>query len=294
MTKAYAALAVICIVWGTTYTAIKFCVHDFPPFLMVGIRQTFAGLLLLGLALASGKTKGLTQPYVLRQALTGLVTITGGNGFITWGMQFVSSGLSAVIGALTPVLVVLISLFWKGSDRINRPTLLGVLLGFAGLGLIFSNGWADFLKPEYKWGIAACFASCFTWSLGTVMAKRFNQPGVSPFLNAGLQITAGGLGGFVMSALFDTSHQIHHTTQGWLGLLYLALVGSALAFSLYLYALQHLSAAVTSLYTYINPLVAVFLGWLYLSESITFATLVGMLITLGGVWLVNKGQQIAG
>lgn len=292
MTKAYAALAVICIVWGTTYTAIKFCVHDFPPFLMVGIRQTFAGLLLLGLALASGKTKGLTQPYVLRQALTGLVTITGGNGFITWGMQFVSSGLSAVIGALTPVLVVLISLFWKGTDRINWPTLAGVLLGFMGLGLIFSNGWADFLKPEYKWGIAACFASCFTWSLGTVMAKRFNQPGVSPFLNAGLQITAGGLGGFAMSALFDTSHQIHHTTQGWLGLLYLALVGSALAFSLYLYALQHLSAAVTSLYTYINPLVAVFLGWLYLNESITFATLVGMLITLGGVWLVNKGQQI--
>ena len=292
MTKAYAALAVICIVWGTTYTAIKFCVRDFPPYLMVGIRQTLAGLLLLGLALASGKMKGLTTPYVLRQALTGLVTITGGNGFITWGMQFVSSGLSAVIGALTPVLVVLISLFWKGSERVNRPTVAGVLLGFTGLGLIFSDGWADFLKPEYKWGIAACFASCFTWSLGTVMAKRFNEPGVSPFLNAGLQITAGGLGGFAMSGLFDTSHHIHHTPEGWLGLLYLALIGSALAFSLYLYALQHLSAAVTSLYTYINPLVAIFLGWMYLSESITLGTLVGMLITLGGVWMVNKGQQL--
>lgn len=293
MKKAYAALAVICIVWGTTYTAIKFCVRDFPPYLMVGIRQTLAGLVLLSLALLSGKTRGLTRPYVLRQVLTGVITITGGNGFITWGMQYVSSGLSAVIGALTPVLVVLISLFWKGSERINWPTMFGVLLGFAGLGLIFSNGWADLLKPEYRWGVAACFASCFTWSLGTVMAKRYNAPGTSPFLNAGLQITSGGLGGFAMSALFDHSHQIHHTPEAWMGILYLALVGSALAFTLYFYALQRLSAAVTSLYTYINPMVAVFLGWFFLHESVNVAALVGMLITLGGVWMVNKGQQVA-
>ncbi|MBK7937106.1 MAG: DMT family transporter [Lewinellaceae bacterium] len=197
MTRAYLALAAICIIWGTTYTVIKLAVRDFPPYLLVGIRQTLAGLLLLGLALAGGHKKVPGRRYVLRQGLTGLATITGGNGFITWGMQYVSSGLAAIIGSLTPVLVVFINLSWRGSEKINSRIVTGVLIGFAGLGLIFNDGWQDFIKPEYRLGIAGCFASCFTWSLGTVMSKRWNSPEVPPLLNAGMQITAGGLGGLV-------------------------------------------------------------------------------------------------
>ncbi len=311
MSRAYLALAAICIIWGTTYTAIKFAVRDFPPFMLVGIRQTAAGALLLGLALYSGRivfpgrtpagtmldaplsddTNPLTQKYVLRQMLTGLATITGGNGFITWGMQYVSSGVAAIIGSLTPVMVVLISLLWKSSERITTRMVAGVLLGFGGLGLIFGEGWQDFLKPEYRWGIAGCFASCCTWSLGTVMAKRWNSPKVSPLLNAGLQITAGGLGGLVLSLLFDKSHVIHHTVESWLSMIYLITIGSALAFTLYMYALKHLSATVSSLYTYINPLVAILLGWAVLGESLTLGTIAGMCVTITGVWLVNMGQR---
>ncbi len=311
MTRAYLALAAICIIWGTTYTAIKFAVRDFPPFMLVGIRQTAAGLLLLGLAFASGRVffprknignqvldapvaedeSPLTQKYVFRQMLTGLATITGGNGFITWGMQYVSSGLAAIIGSLTPVVILLISLFWKGAERVNALAVTGVLLGFGGLGLIFHEGWQDFLKPEYRWGIAGCFASCVTWSLGTVMAKQWNSPRVSPLLNAGLQITAGGLGGFVLSILFDKSHVIHHTAESWLSVLYLITIGSALAFTLYMYALRHLSATVSSLYTYINPVVAILLGWALLGESLTVPILVGMTVTIAGVWLVNRGAR---
>lgn len=109
-------------------------------------------------------------------------------------------------------------------------------------------------------------------------------------LNAGLQITAGGLGGFVLSALLDTSHTIHHSTIGWLSVAYLILVGSALAFTLYMYVLKHLSATVSSLYTYINPTVAILLGWLFLGERLTSWELLGMTITIAGVWLVNTGQ----
>lgn len=311
-TRAYLALVAICIIWGTTYTAIKFAVRDFPPFLMVGIRQTSAGLLLLGLALYSGRivlaprspafealdasaperaANLLTQKYVLRQALTGLATITGGNGFITWGMQYVSSGVAAIIGSLTPVMVLLISLFWKNSERITGSMVAGVLLGFGGLGLIFSDGWQDFMKPEYRWGIAGCFASCCTWSLGTVMAKRWNSPQVSPLLNAGLQITTGGLGGMVLSLLFDKSYVIHHTVESWFAMIYLITIGSALAFTLYMYALRHLSATVSSLYTYINPLVAILLGWLLLGESLTAGIVAGMVVTITGVWLVNRGAN---
>lgn len=309
-TQAFLALAAICIIWGTTYTAIKFAIRDFPPYLLVGIRQLAAGLLLLAWAVAAGRVRtaavppallaegmpagsALTRTYLLRQALTGLCTIAGGNGFITWGMQHVSSGLAAVIGSLTPVVVVLINIGWKGSERINLPILGGVLLGFGGLGLVFHHGWADFLQPEYRWGIAACFGSCLTWSLGTVMAKRWNDPRVSPVLNAGLQITAGGLAGFVLSLLFDHTYAIRHTWEGWGAVVYLALIGSALAFSLYMFALQHLSATVSSLYTYINPMVAILLGWLFLGEHLSPWEIAGMGITIGGVWLVNRGYQTA-
>jgi drug/metabolite transporter (DMT)-like permease len=290
-TRAYLALAAICIIWGTTYTAIKFAVRDFPPYLLVGIRQTSAGVLLLGLALAGGKLIWPGRQYVMRQTLTGLATITGGNGFITWGMQYVSSGLAAIIGSLTPVMVVLISLAWRSPERINARMITGVLMGFGGLGIIFNDGWQDFLKPEYRWGIAGCFASCFTWSLGTVMAKRWNSPNVPPLLNAGLQITAGGLGGFILSFLFDKSHTIHHTMESWLSVLYLIVIGSALAFTLYMYALKHLSATVSSLYSYINPLVAILLGWALLGESLTLGTIAGMSVTITGVWLVNRGAK---
>ncbi len=311
LVRAYLALAAICVIWGTTYTAIKFAIRDFPPYLLVGIRQTAAGLLLLAWALAAGRVRmaavppgmlesgeqqggsALSRRYVGLQVLTGLCTITGGNGFITWGMQHVSSGLAAVIGSLTPVVVVLINLGWKGAERINALTIGGVLLGFGGLGLIFHHGWADFLQPDFRMGILACFGSCLTWSLGTVMAKRWNDRRVSPILNAGLQITAGGLGGFVLSLLFDRSHTIVHTPEGWAAVVYLALIGSALAFSLYMFALQHLSATVSSMYTYINPMVAILLGWMFLGEQLSVYEIAGMCITLGGVWLVNRGYQVA-
>jgi drug/metabolite transporter (DMT)-like permease len=289
--RAYLSLALICIIWGTTYTAIKYAVMDFPPFLLVGIRQTAAGLLLLTLAFFSGKIHMPDRRYIGLQALTGIATITGGNGFVTWGMQYVSSGLAAIIGSLTPVLVVLLSLAWHGKERIHGRMIMGVLLGFVGLALIFREGWQDFIRPEYRWGIAGCFASVFTWSLGTVMAKQWNSPGVSPLLNAGLQITSGGLGGFIMSFFFDTSHTIHHSTQGWMAVVYLATIGSALAFTLYMFVLKHLSATISSLYTYINPVVAILLGWALLGEALTPWEVVGMALTILGVWIVNSKRS---
>ena len=289
--RAYLALALICIIWGTTYTAIKYAILDFPPFLLVGIRQTAAGLLLLILAFGSGKIQMPERRYISRQALTGLATITGGNGFVTWGMQYVSSGLAAIIGSLTPVLVVLLSLAWNGKERINGRLVMGVLLGFTGLALIFREGWQDFVQPEYRLGIAGCFASVFTWSLGTVMSKQWNAPGVPPMLNAGIQITSGGLGGFLMSYFFDTSHEIHHTTQGWLSVAYLIVIGSALAFTLYMFVLKHLSATVSSLYSYINPVVAILLGWALLGEALTPWEVAGMAATILGVWIVNSKRE---
>ncbi len=289
---AYLSLGAICIIWGTTYTGIKLAIRDFPPFLLVGLRQVLGGLVLLALAWAMGRFQVPGWAYAGRQMLMGLLTITGGNGLITWGMQSVSSGLSSVIGSLTPVVVVLINLMWRGGEPVSLRVVAGVLIGFLGLGVVFQDGWQDFLDPRYRWGIAAAFGSCFTWSLGTVMAKRYNAPGVSPVLNAGLQVLFGGLFAFPLHFIFDPVQPVRHTTEGWAALLYLAIFGSAVAFSLYMFALQHLSAAVSSLYTYINPVVAITMGWLFLDERLSPAAMTGMAITIFGVWLVNSGIRV--
>jgi drug/metabolite transporter (DMT)-like permease len=293
-TRAYLCLAAICVLWSTTYLAIKVCLVSFPPFLMVGLRQVAGGLLLLAFAYAQGAFRIPNVSYVGRQFLMGIILITGGNGCITWGMQYVPSGLSAVIGALTPVFVLLLNLLWQHrEERINLQMILGVLMGFSGLGIIFSHGWQYFLEPAYRWGIVACFGSCFTWSLGTVMAKRWNPKEVSPLMNAGMQITAGGIGGFVLSLLFDPNWTIQHSVEAWGYLIYLAVFGSAVAFALYMYALKHLSATISSLYTYINPIGAILLGWLFLKEEMTIWIALGMSATLTGVWLVNAGARTA-
>ncbi len=293
---AYLALGLICIIWGTTYTAIKVALPYFPPYLLVGIRQTGAGILILLMAWLSGGLHAalpfLSRRYLIMQGIAGVVMITGGNGFVTFGMQYVSSGLAAVIGSLTPVLVLLINMaLHRRGERTSRFTIAGVVLGFMGLGFIFHHGWADFVNPDYRLGILGCFGACFTWSLGTVISKRNNHPDIKPIVNAGLQILAGGLGGFVMSLLFDHDWSIQDNWKGWGAAIYLMAIGSALAFSLYMYVLSKMSAAAASVYTYINPAVAVFMGWLLLNEPLSIYQAIGTCITLGGIWLVNKGEQ---
>jgi drug/metabolite transporter (DMT)-like permease len=290
-TKAYLGLAAICIIWGTTYTAIKFGIRDFPPYLMVGIRQSFAGTLLLIWAYFVGNIGKPSAKYILVQSIAGVCMITGGNGFITWGMQYVSSGLSSVISSITPVLIVVLTLLMKGTEKINRLIIIGVLLGFSGLGLIFREGWSDFTNPIYQWGIFACFSGCVAWAYGTVLSKKFNDNGISLIFTSGLQLLAGGVMAFILSIFFDKNHTLPQNWQPWAAVMYLALVGSALAFSIYLYVLKNLSATVSSLYTYINPIVAIALGVLFLNEKFTWSEAIGMSITLLGVYLVNLGNQ---
>jgi drug/metabolite transporter (DMT)-like permease len=291
---AYLSLAAICIIWGTTYPAIKIAVTEFSPFLLAGIRQAMAGLLLLAGARIFKLWKPVSRAYLIRQAITGGFMIAGGNGFITWGLQYVSSGLSAVIGSLTPLVVALLSLIWQRSDeRFHWLTGLGVIVGFGGLSLIFHEGWSDLTNPDYRLGIAGCFASCFTWSLGTVMAKHYNDVHASPVMTSGIQVTSGGIMLLAISLFLEPYPHLGTSLIAWLSLLYLILIGSALAFSLYTFTLKHLNATVSSLYTYINPIVAILLGWFFLHERVTMIELVGMLITLVGVYLANRGSALA-
>ena len=266
-------------------------VMDFPPFLFAGIRQFTAGVLLSGFLIFIKKIEFPSYPNLARQALAGLLMITLGNGLVTWAEVYVPSGVAAIICSFMPVWMVLINLTINRSELPNALIVVGVLTGLGGIVLVFSEHLADFVNMQYQLGIILIFLSSLGWALGSVMIKRAGQK-TNPFLNAGLQMFFGGLWCFVLSLIFDDLNHVHLTTTTFFSIGYLSLVGSITAFMLYTYALTKLPITIASLYAYINPLVAVVLGWVVLDEKLNFKIAIAIVVTVIGIYLVNKGYQL--
>jgi drug/metabolite transporter (DMT)-like permease len=293
-TKAYIALSIVCIFWGTTYLALRIGVKDFPPFLFSGIRQFGAGVLLLIAMFFMGKLEKLTLGDILKQALPGFLLITLGNGIIGWAELYIPSGLAALIVSVMPVYLVILGFFSKKKDKsLNAKTIAGFVLGCAGIVLIFRDNLTDLGKPEYLLGVLGSFAACFFWAVGSIYIKG-NTFRTSQYSNAAIQFTTGGLGCFLFSLLFDDYSRIDAITSDSLwALLYLTLVGSLLAYMSYLYAIRHLPMVVVSTYAYVNPVIAILLGVAVLQERITWITVLALCVTLYGVWLINIGNRPA-
>lgn len=266
-------------------------VVDFPPFLFAGIRQTIAGILLSGFLMVIKKIELPSASNMARQAFAGFLMIAMGNGLVTWAEVYVPSGVAAIICSFMPVWVVLINLTINRSELPNALIVIGVLTGLGGIVLVFSEHIADFVNPNYQLGIFFIFLSSLGWALGSVMVKRAGQK-TNPYLNAGLQMFFGGLWCFIFSFLFDDLTQIRFTNTTVFAIGYLSLVGSITAFMLYTYALTKLPITIASLYAYINPLVAVLLGWLILDEKLNFKIAIAIVVTVVGIYLVNRGYQL--
>jgi len=293
-TKAYIALAIVCIFWGTTYLALRVGVAHFPPFLFSAIRQVGAGVLLfIGMALFK-KLEKLSLKDILRQALPGILLITFGNGIIGWAEMYIPSGLAALIVCIMPIYIVIINLVsGKEQKRFNFKTIAGFALGCVGIVLIFKDNLTDLGKPEYLWGVLASFAACFFWAIGSIYMKS-NTFTTSAYSNAAIQFTSGGIGCLVFSLLFDDYSALSSVTSESLwALLYLTLIGSLLAYMSYLYAIKHLPIVVVSTYAYVNPVIAILLGVAILNEKITWITVLALVTTLYGVYLINTGYRSA-
>lgn len=287
--KAYLALATICLIWGTTYLALRIGVESFPPFLLSGIRQSTAGLILVGYFLLNGSRLPPWKELKFH-VLAGFLMVFLGNGIVAWGEKFVPSGIAAVICSFMPVWVILITTL-GGHEKPRALTILGVLLGFTGIAGIFSEHLADFANPDYAAGIAIIFAASFCWALGTLVHKKKNA-GVNPVFSAGLQMTSGGVLMLLSSPVLDDfSHFSPQPSSLW-ALLYLTLFGSIVAYSAYAYALGKLPASTVSMYAYINPMVALVLGYAVLDEKLNPSIGLFGLVTLAGIYLVNKGNKI--
>ena len=288
---AYLSLAAICLIWGTTFLGIRIGVKEFPPFLFAGIRQICAGILVILIMVIFQNEKIPDLKHIGRMSLLGFFMLTLGNGLVTKAEVFVDSGIAAIICSIMPILVIVINLFLNWKDKPNLLIILGTIIGLSGIILVFRENLSSFANPNYTEGIMLIFLATLSWAAGSLVAKRFNQS-TNLFMNAGLQMFFGGVWCLPLSFLFDNLTAIPWSASVFYSLGYLAIAGSALAYVLYFYAITHLPMTVASLYSYINPLVAVILGWFVLDEKLNFWIFIAFLITITGIYMVNRGQQV--
>ena len=287
---AYIALAAVCVIWGTTYLALRIAVVHFPPFLYIAMRQTLAGVIILGATLSLTQVERPKLDYIFRQAIAGFFMISMGNGFVAWAEMYIPSGVAAIICSTMPVFVILMNIAIHREEKTNALILLGVALGLFGIILVFSENIIEFSRREYLAGIIMTLLAVFGWAGGSIRIKRKNTQS-NLYLNAGLQMLFGGLWLFPLSLLFDDYNRITWTGEVIYPFIYLVVFGSVVAYVAYSYALRKLPMTLVSLYAYINPLVAVILGWLVLDEKLNGKIVFAFLITIGGIYLVNKGYQ---
>ncbi len=288
---AYLALAAVCLIWGTTYLAIRIVVEDFPPFLFSGIRQIIAGVILLLFMFTVGKQKLPSRKILAQQALGGFLMMTLGNGLVAWAEVHIPSGIAAILCSLMPIWVIVINLSVNKNEKPTLPIMAGVIMGLLGIILIFGQNLSDLANTNYLIGIFMILLATLGWASGSVWIKKQNVD-TNPFVNAGLQMLFGGVFMLPISLAVDDLSNLHWSANAFYATLYLIVFGSIIAYTCYSYAIRKLPMTIVSMYAYINPLVAVVLGWLVLDETLNTRIVLAMCITVAGIYLVNRGYQL--
>jgi len=284
--KALLALSMVCFFWGTTWIASKEGVRHMPALQMAGIRQLMGGFLYAVFFIGNGRSLPRGKEWIPILVLSFLNFMLS-NSLSTWGVQFISAGLGSIIGATFPLWLVVIGLIRK-KPSIPQAAVIGSLLGFGGICVIFSEHLHEFTRSDFLFGITISFMASWSWAFGTLytkdQAKAFN-----PYFSLGLQMLISGI---VLTSLTGITGDFIPLSeipwQSWMAIAYLLIFGSVISFIAYLYALQHLSTQQTSIYAYINPVVAVILGVLIFNEKITLFIAIGGVISLYGVFIINQ------
>ncbi|MGG7664953.1 EamA family transporter [Dyadobacter sp. BHUBP1] len=289
---AYFALVLVCFFWGTTYLAARIGVAGFPALFFMGFRNLVAGALLLGFLVLRRRSFPWAWVDIRLQLVPGLCMLTFGTGLVGWCVQFIPSGLAALLYATVPIFTILINMLARRDERINAHVAAGMMLGLTGVMLVFRDNLEYLANRSSFLGICVTLASCVSWCLGGLYTKSFPAK-TDSFFNAAIQMMVGGVGLLTLSALNDDWTSLPEMQpQSVMALLYLIFFGSILAYASYLFAMSRLPAGLVSIYAYINPLVALVLGFLILDEKITWLTALAFTVTLSGVFLVNRGYQL--
>jgi drug/metabolite transporter (DMT)-like permease len=288
---AYLAWITICIVWGTTYLAIAVALESLPVALFAGLRWTAAGLILLAAVRVMGHTMPPPRSWGAI-AIAAFLMIVLGNGGVVWAEQYVASGVTAVIIAIVPFWNVLVDAVLRTGDPPNRRTVVGLGVGFAGIVVLlwpelFNGGQNDLW---FIAGVLALQVSCAGWAIGTAFTKK-NTVSASPLATSGMQMLAAGVMFMTIGTAAGEWSRLTFTPRSLTALLYLTTAGSVVAYSAYVYALKYLPVSTVSLYAYVNPLIAVVLGSLLLSEPFTTRTVVASALVFVGIALVRSAAR---
>lgn len=290
--KALIAYLVVCVLWGSTYLAIKVGVTDLPPFLFTGLRFLAAGLILVVLARAIGDPLPRKSDWKTLTIL-GLLLLAGGGVPVVWAEQYVGSGIASVFIVTQVMWTALFDAVIPGGQReLSWRIITGVLLGFIGTLLLVGASPTEILAADKRGPIALIIAAV-SWALGSVYANRYpTQTG--PFMGAAFQMIVGGGSVALVGTFLGEWPSWHLSSRGIGAIAYLVVFGSILGFSAYLYALRHASATIVGTYAYVNPVIAVLLGWLLLHEPVGGRTFLAMAIILTAVvWMAAEPRPIS-
>ncbi len=288
--RVLAAYLIVCIVWGSTYLAIRVGVAHIPPFLFAGVRFLTAGALLGAFALWHGERLPRSPRVWALLALLGGLFFLGGNGGVVWAEQFVPSGLAAIYVVTVALWTAAFdAIIPGGKSKLNARVIAGLIFGFLGSMLLVGVSPDELLNADLAGPLALIFGSA-SWALGTVYGKRLGLK-VPVNISSAMQMVSGGA--LMLGTGFAAGEVMPRTlpSEAIWAFVYLVTFGSIITFTAYTYLMRHASPTVVGTAAYINPIVAVLLGWLILNEPITGRTLVAMAVILGSVLLIQLGTR---
>ncbi len=282
----------IYIIWGSTYLFNKILVEDLPPFLFAGLRFVLAGIIIFVISLVRGKLGPISKKQLKNSAWIGFLFLTVGNGCVVWGLQFIDSGFTALLISTQP-LITIVFMYFIDAKPILAKSIIGVVLGMVGIYLLVNQNELDF-GPNKWLGIGAVFIALFSWGYGSIVVSKADLPQNS-FISSGYQMVIGG-GMMLVVSLFlgeAVDGLFAMDARAMWSMAYLIIFGSIVAFTAFNYLLKHVSPEKVATSTYINPIVALLLGWWVLDEIITEQSIIAAIILLTGVYFINSSKAAA-
>ncbi|TBV26606.1 EamA family transporter [Meridianimaribacter sp. CL38] len=281
----------IYVIWGSTYLLNKIAVMELPPFMLASIRFTVAGILIFGIAKTMGISIKITKKQLLNTMVAGFLFLTFGNGVVVWALKYVDSGFAALEISAQPLVILILMRILQGK-KIQPMSLIGVALGIVGIYLLVSQ--KQIIAQENSiLGMIMIFACMLSWAYGSLFVGKADLPN-NYFINTGYQMFTGGIMLFIASLAFGERWS---TPDVWsidvqISMVLLILFGSIVAFTSFNYLLKAVSPEKVATSTYVNPIVALFLGWYFLDEAITVQSVLAAVILLTGVYFINTKKKL--
>ncbi|EAR01361.1 EamA family transporter [Maribacter sp. HTCC2170] len=280
----------IYVIWGSTYLLNKIAVSEIPPFLLAGIRFVTAGILVFLIAKILGNTVSITWRQFKNTIVAGFLFLTFGNGIVVWALKFVDSGFAALEISAQPLIVLLLMRVLQGK-KVQTMSIIGVVLGFIGIYLLVSQ--KEIINQENSvLGMIMIFVCMLSWGYGSLFVGKADLP-KNYFVNTGYQMLAGGVMLIIASLAFSEKwpSPLEWSAPVKYSMLLLIVFGSIVAFTSFNYLLKVVSPEKVATSTYVNPIIAILLGWYFLDEQITFQSIIAAIVLLTGVYFINTKRK---